>query len=254
MIPEAGLFGTAYALGWLGSARMQAGRFAEAEEPLRECVAVHRELGVWGYGFQWTFLLARVCLHQGRYDEARALAERMVAEARDLDDARGTILGLALLGEGALAAGAFAEADRCLTESAEAAGRYTEDRYKHGQGATLGLAARGLGRPVEAEQQLRSVLRQKSGVQRFPVQMVALVGLSLLYADEGEAERAVELFSLASRYGFVANSIWFQDIVGQTLTEAAAGLSPDVLHAARERGAALDLEDTIGELLAGRSS
>jgi predicted ATPase/DNA-binding CsgD family transcriptional regulator len=250
--PEADRFGTAFALGWLGTARMQAGRFAEAEAPLRECVARHRELGVWGYEFRWTFALVRVYLHQGRYDEARTLAERLVAEARDLNDTPGTILGLALLGEGALATGAFAEAERVLTQSAEAAGQYTKDRYKHGQAAMLGLAARGLGRPVEAAQRLSSALSRTRSVQWFPMQMVVLVGLSLLYADGGQAERDVELFSLASRYGFVANSLWFQDIVGQTLTAAAAGLSPGVLRAARERGAALDLEDTIRELLAGR--
>jgi hypothetical protein len=79
------------------------------------------------------------------------------------------------------------------------------------------------------------------------------VSFSLLSADEGQAERAVELHSLASRYGFVANSAWFRDIVGGTLTAAAAGLPPGVLRAARARGAALDLDDTIGELLAGRA-
>ena len=253
MIPEAGLFGTAHALGWLGAARMQAGRFAEAEDSLRECVEIHRELGVWGYGFQWTFILARACLHQGRYDEARSLAERMVAEARDVHNIRGTILGLALLGEVALATGAFAEAEQVLTESAEAAGPHTSDRHKHGQLGMLGLAARGLGRPVEAAQRLRSTLSPtRSGPQWFLGHMVTLVGLSLLYADEGNAVRAVELFSLASRYGYVADSRWFEDIVGSTITAAEAELSPEALRVARQRGAALDLDDTIGQLLAGQ--
>jgi predicted ATPase/DNA-binding CsgD family transcriptional regulator len=250
--PATDVFGTAFALGWLGAARIQAGRFAEAEEPLRECVALHRELGVWGYGARWAFSLAHVYLHQGRYDEARALAERTIAEARELNSGRGSFLGLAVLGEAALAAGAFAEADRYLAESAEAAAVYTKERYKHGQLAMLGLAARGLGRPVEAAGRLRSALTETGTFHWFPVQMVALVGFSLLHADEGQAERAVELFSLASRYGFVANSIWFQDIVGGTLTAAAAGLSPDASRAAREHGAALDLGETIAELLAGR--
>jgi tetratricopeptide (TPR) repeat protein len=250
--PEVDLFGTAYALGWLGVVRMQAGRFAEAEDPLRKCVALHRELGVWGYGFRWTFPLGQLSLHMGRYDEARTLAERMIAEARDLGIARGTILALALLGEVALATGAFAEAERTLAASAEAAGPHTKGRYKEGQLAMLGLASRGLGRRDEAAQHLRSALSETGTFQWFPVQMAVLVGLSLLSADGGQAERAVELFSLASRYGFVANSIWFRDIVGQTLTEAAARLSPDVLRAAQERGAALDLDDAIGQLQAGR--
>jgi tetratricopeptide (TPR) repeat protein len=249
--PASDVFSTAFALGWLGATRMQAGRFSEAEEPLRECVALHRELGMWGYGARWAFSLAQVYIHQGRYDEARALAERIIVETKEMDSGRGTFLGLALFGEVALATGAFAEADRCLRESAEAAAAYTKDRYQHGQLAVLGLAARGLGRPVEAARLLRSALSETGAVHRFPVQMVALVGFSLLYADEGQAERAVELFSLASRYGFVANSIWLQDIVGGTLTAAAAGLSPDELRAARERSARLDLGDTVGQLLAG---
>jgi hypothetical protein len=229
---------------------MQAGRFAEAEDPLRECVAIHRELGVWGYGFQWTFVLARVCLHQGNHDEAWSLAERMVAEARDIHNVRGTVMGLALLGEAALVTGAFAKAERVLIESVEAAGPHTKDRYQHGQLGMLGLAARGLGRRVEAAQRLRSALSPKRSAQWLLGQMVALVGLALLYADQGNAERAVELFSLASRYGFVANSRWFKEIVGQTLTAAEAELSPEALRVARQRGAALDLDDTIRELLA----
>ncbi len=248
--PQTDFFGTAFGLGFLGTARMHAGRFAEAEDPLRDCVVIHRELGVRGLGLQWSFPLGRVYLHQGKYDAARTLAERMVAEAGSLDFARGITKGLAVLGEVALGMGAFAEADRYLTESAEATGPDTKDRCEQGQLVMLGLAARGLGRPVEAEQLMLSALRQVSSAQRFQVQMIALVGTSLLYADEGKAERAVELFSLASRYGFVANSIWFQDLVGGSITAAAAGLAPGVLRAARERGAARDLDAAIGELLA----
>jgi hypothetical protein len=114
------------------------------------------------------------------------------------------------------------------------------------------LAARGLDRRGEAKQRLLSALSLASRAHDFQVLMVVLVGLSLLYADAGQAERAVELFSLASRYGFVANSVWFQDIVGQTITAEAAGLSTGVLRAARERGAALDLDEAIEELMAGR--
>jgi hypothetical protein len=55
-----------------------------------------------------------------------------------------------------------------------------------------------------------------------------------------------------SRYRLVANSIWHQGIVGQTIT-AAAGLSLGVLRAALARGAAPDLDATIGELSADQS-
>ena len=85
--------------------------------------------------------------------------------------------------------------------------------------------------------------------------MVALAGIALLLADEGEAplsrgqaERAVELYALASRYPSVANSRWFEDVVGRQIAAVAANLPPQVAVAARARGRGRDLEATVGEL------
>jgi hypothetical protein len=100
-----------------------------------------------------------------------------------------------------------------------------ENGFEVGGGSVSDLWRRcHIGRPAEAGQCLRSALVQTGSFQWSPVQMVVPVGLSLLCADEGQAERAVELFALASRYGCVANSRWFQDIVGKTLTEARTHL------------------------------
>jgi hypothetical protein len=60
----------------------------------------------------------------------------------------------------------------------------------------------------------------------------------------------VELYALASRHPYVANSRWFEDVVGKHVTAAAAALPAEVVTAARERGRARDLEATAGELLA----
>jgi hypothetical protein len=198
--------------------------------------------------------LGQANLHQGRYDDAQTQAKWIAAEARDPGYNRGITLGLALLGEVALVAGAFAQAERVLADSVEAAGLDAKDPYEQGQLATLGLAKRGFGRHLEAKQQILSALSRAGSTSDFMGQMVALVGLALLCADEGEAERAIELFSLASRHRFVANSLWFQDIVGSTITEAAAELPPGMLRAARERGAALDLGDTIESALMDHGS
>ena len=63
-------------------------------------------------------------------------------------------------------------------------------------------------------------------------------------------ERAVELYALASRYPFVANSCWFEDVAGRHIASAATALSPDVVDAAKERGRARDLWTTAEDLLA----
>jgi hypothetical protein len=78
----------------------------------------------------------------------------------------------------------------------------------------------------------------------------ALPAIALLLADRGQAERAVELYALASRYPQVSNAQWFEDVAGKEIAAVAATLKPDVVAAAQERGRARDLEATAGELLA----
>ena len=77
----------------------------------------------------------------------------------------------------------------------------------------------------------------------------ALAATSLLLADQGKKERAVELYALASRYPFVANSRWFEDVAGRHIAAVAATLPPDMVAAAQERVRARDLDATVAELL-----
>jgi hypothetical protein len=74
--------------------------------------------------------------------------------------------------------------------------------------------------------------------------------MGLLLADRGQAERAVELYALASRYPIVANSRWFEDVAGRHLAAVAAALPAEVCQAAQARGWARDLWATARELLA----
>ena len=79
--------------------------------------------------------------------------------------------------------------------------------------------------------------------------MVILPAKSLILADQGDPERGVELYALASRYPYVANSRWFEDVVGKHIASAAASLPPDVVAAAQKRARARDLWATAEELL-----
>jgi hypothetical protein len=78
------------------------------------------------------------------------------------------------------------------------------------------------------------------------------LGRSLIWCrrDRGEVERAVELYALACRYPIAANSQWGQDVYGEEIAAAAAGLSSDVVAAAEARGRARDLWETLAELAA----
>jgi hypothetical protein len=76
-----------------------------------------------------------------------------------------------------------------------------------------------------------------------------LPAVALWLAEQGQVIRAVELYALCTRYPLVANSRWFEDVVGQPIAAAAAALPPDDVAAARERGRARELDATVKELL-----
>jgi tetratricopeptide (TPR) repeat protein len=247
---------------------VHAGRAAQARDILQEGCRVLEELGDrWRLVYHQLWLSwAELAL--GEYGRARTAAEDTLAAAREAPYPY--TAGSALVNLGCVAVveacrradvedsartddkvqQGFAEAQWLLQESVAIL------RKVGGQGvipnalAILGLAARGLGRVDEASQYLRESLCifVKTGAVAGFVYPVS--GMALLLADAGEHERAVELYALASRYPYVAESRWFEDVFGRHIEAVAAALPPEVAEAARDRGRALDLQTTVKELLA----
>jgi hypothetical protein len=116
--------------------------------------------------------------------------------------------------------------------------------------AWLAIAARGPGDTPEARQHLCHALEIARESETVLPLMWVLPATALLLADEGENERAVELYALASRYLLVAKSRWFADVAGNTLAKIAASLPAERVAVLQERGRARDLEATVAELLA----
>ena len=161
----------------------------------------------------------------------------------------GVVTALVGLGLVAVREGAHAEANRLLLESigeCQAAGMHADLREAR---CALAYAARGLGDLDEAQCQLNQALRWATERGSFPVLVSAIPAAALLLLDQGEKERAVEIYELACTLPAVANSRWFEDVAGRPIAEAAARLSPDVVTAARERGRARDVDATAKELL-----
>ena len=159
-------------------------------------------------------------------------------------------MGLGLLGALALAERAYDEAcTRCEASLAvwqQSSGHPSEFE---GELACLALAACALGNCDGAREHLRAQLAWAQESQMLMPALFGLVAAARLLADEGEMERAVELYALASRYPFVANSRWFEDVAGSQIAAQAAALPEMVLAAAKERGHARDLHATVGEIL-----
>jgi len=75
-----------------------------------------------------------------------------------------------------------------------------------------------------------------------------LVGLAVLAAQEGDAERAVELWALVSRASVVTTSHFYQDLYRQHIAPVVATLLPEKVAVAEERGRGRDMWATLEEL------
>jgi tetratricopeptide (TPR) repeat protein len=250
LTPETNRFGTAYGLGSLCMVQLLTGQFVEAQTSSSDGIAIWEDLGLRIWTVRTSIVLARARLHTGEYRAARIKAEEIVSLAREVSWVRGICYGKLVLGEVALVNGAFAQSYQLLQESLIDPRRVADDPHDVNQSAWMGLAARGLERRSEAWRCLVSTLDWTSKYHQFMELMVALAGIALLLADEDEAERAVELYALASRHPFVANSRWFEDVIGRHIAAVAATLPPHVAAETRERGRARESEATVGELSA----
>jgi hypothetical protein len=88
---------------------------------------------------------------------------------------------------------------------------------------------------------------RKRGV--FFLVVNALPAVAQLVADHGDRQRALELYALACRYPHVANSRWYEDLMGEDVKEWVASLPAEEVAAARARGQERDLWETVDELL-----
>jgi tetratricopeptide (TPR) repeat protein len=234
---------------YVGRALLWLGKLDEAHSLLEESLAILSDLGLRSFVPFSNLWLGYTRMHLGQYEQARTQVSASLAPFREYGDQREIGESLFALGSVALAEEAYAEAWQLLEESV-AVLRQTGRRDDIGRVlATLGYAACKLGQFPQAGRHLYEALRTAAEIRAFIPLLLALPGLALLLADRGEEERAVELYALASRYPFVANSRWFEDVAGKHIATVAATLPPDVVAAVQERGRARDLEATVAELL-----
>ncbi len=234
---------------FLGYTLEGVGKFDEARTVLEECLGTWGDRGRPDWAAAVPAALSWVNLHLGRYPHARGHAQTGLALARESGPPY--VLGdtLLALGSVALAEGAYAEASKALQQGADTLEQIGQKDGLSEAAAFLGCAARGLGQVRQAKLHLAKALRLGEESGSVPALLWALAMIALLLVDQGESERAVELYALAERYPFVANSRWFEHVAGRHIAAVGAGLPPDIAAAARERGRARVLQATVAELL-----
>lgn len=247
------LAGVASATGNLGSAFKLSGDFVQARDLYEQTVAIFSDLVV------RHFMVAEHCaqvghatMHLGRYKEAKPHVQTGLKLAIEIGDQRRRSIALALvfLGETLLAEGEYAQAQQRLQKGVtiyRAIGQQAELAWAL---SDLSLAAYLLGNISEAKQHAYEALQIAAVTPAAVLTLGHVIAIfAYLLGNEGNKEEAVELYALASRYSYVANSRWFEDIIGQHITAATATLPPEIVDAAQARGQALDLWRTVAELL-----
>jgi tetratricopeptide (TPR) repeat protein len=225
---------------------IRSGKFAEADPLLQEVLAICDDLGLPVHTAYAHLLLSQLEIHRGQYEAARLNGQKSFSLAQEAGHRQLGISALEVLGLVALAEERYADAVRLYQDNLVAWMEQGDSLALAG----LGWAARGLGHRAEANQHLVKALRTAAKNLNQDALKITLAMAALSLADRGEQERAVELYALAARYPFVANSRWFEDVIGRHMAAVAAALPPDVVAAAQLRAQTRDLEGTVMELLA----
>lgn len=233
----------------LAQASYAQGQYEEAHSLLERSLAIREELGMLPEPTTVNSLSATKA-QLGRYESARTYVQPNLARARNADArleiGRGCFVqGMAMLGEGE-----STEARQILQESVDAYFSIGQRDEGSQALAVLAIAFCKLGETSQAQRHLAKVLQTVRDIGAYLPLMNGLPAAALLMVKQDKVEQAVELYALASRYPFVANSRWFQDVVGQHIAAAAAALPPEAVEAAQARGHARDLQATVAELLA----
>jgi tetratricopeptide (TPR) repeat protein len=235
-------------LAW-GASLEHMGKFAEAHAVRQECLRVFTDLGRRGWIILAQSAMSSVSLHLGQYGDAGAHADAALALARETGLQLRVGEALVQLGRVDVVGEAYDEAWNRLQEALalyREIGASADVGWSH---AILAHATRGLAQPAQMRQHLRQALRAAKETGDVLLGLSVMPAAALWLADRGDAEGAVEVYTLASRCGFVAQSRWFHDVAGRHIDAVAASLPQDVVAAVEKRGRAEDVEATTEGLL-----
>jgi predicted ATPase/class 3 adenylate cyclase len=280
--------GIALCLRGLEKVKRDRGDMRASQQLAQESLAVSSELGNQEEIATCLRLTGFIAWMLGDYEEAKLLGQEALALFEELDDQEGILHTLESLGCAALGLREYAEARQVwqeglvlsrergrtfwsvhllhdLAELANVLGDYAEgmvlsqeclaharslDSPRHMGLASrvLGEAASGLGDLCESRRYFcRALVTTEEAGETTRIPFI-LVGVAGLLAAEGETVKAVELLALVLQHR--SSWQWVKDRAMALSAELEAGLPPDIVAAARERGRARDLEATVAELLA----
>jgi tetratricopeptide (TPR) repeat protein len=225
-----------------------AGRYAGSQRHLEERLRINRDQAIHDSEAQaW---LGWVLAHRGEYEHTGVEIGSALDGCAQLRAPLVRSVAWEGLGRLALSEEAYAEAECLLVQSVGEQVSLEHDDFEARVRCVLAQAKLGLGDLEEGRRCVLAGLNWTRDRGSFPVLIEALPAAARLLLVQGEAERAVEIYALACTLPAVANSVWFDDVVGKPIAQAAGSLPAAVVAAAKERGRARDVKATLDELIA----
>ena len=241
---------TARSLAYLGWVRYLRGELTHAVAALGRGSLVQQEIGSPQAG-TWTARQAVIELHLGRYplsldslNQAVRLARASQVEQEDRFSARRSWLRGAIQ----LAEGDYQEAYDLL-HSGMRRWKISMSEHFFTPQAWLGMAAHYLEKPSEARRRSKAEMKAALEAHALPGLLAGMACMALWLSDDGQIQRAVEIYATLSRQSLFANSRWFQAVAGDALEAIALDLPVDEMEAALARGRQLDLWQAAQDML-----
>ena len=220
-----------------------AGRFTDAYEVLESNASLITALGKQVMTARLQIFRANILLHLGAYNEVLALTSAPAGEVEESGNTRS--FRLWQVGDALLALGTAADARAALAESVVIHRQTQYDERLYGVLTSLGLAAFALGDTRAGQACLAETVAAVADEHlSFTVARVLLLAVLAALARD-EVETAVELYALAASTPHVANSRWYDAVIGEPVRAASARLPADTVRAAQARGASLSLPEGL---------
>jgi tetratricopeptide (TPR) repeat protein len=224
------------------------GQFEDALVPNAEYQALSED-----HGYDWGVVVSKVVqgqlyLHLGRYAEAREQGESATSQTQNETH---LCEALILLVQAEVALGNIETAREHLKKVTRLlpARLVGTDLFVVGNQFYMGLLAAIDRQLDDAWDNLGTEL--ESAIERKDILALAnSIALgAFLKSIQGDASSALELYALAQQSPFVANSKWFDDIMGRGIDLAAQSLEPERVREARLRGETISIFEGAAELV-----
>lgn len=182
----------------------------------------------------------------GEYAEARQHYQASYTIREEFNDPEGMAVALNHLGEIALLQERYHEAQRLYEQSLAIYQNLTDQGGLAACLNGLGRTASALDQPHQARRYFHQALEITAAIRFLPLTFSLLINIGQLFLAAGRPERGLELLALTRQHP--ASDQEARERAGRLLDSYRAGLSPELVATAVERGQAADLETTLAVL------